>query len=151
MSEKPRDWDREMAEIDKVIAKEAVPAPSASPTAVPAGRSTVPQVAPGRVPVVTRKARATGWLRVLLAVAVAIAIPFWPYLNTCGAGLALYAGAVGFLVLIALWAVAGTWARRLGFAHFVSIAALLWGLALAAGIVLPRIGYAVPAATWMCP
>ena len=150
MTDQPRDWDREMAEIDKAIAREAPPV-APSPAPVPAGRSTVPQVAPARMPVVTRKARATGWLRVLLAVAVAVAIPFWPYLNACGVGLALYAGAVSFLIIIALWAAAGTWSRRLGLAHFISIAVLLWGFGLAASIILPRIGYAVPAAAWMCP
>ena len=150
MTDQPRDWDREMAEIDKVIAREGTPA---APAPVPAGRAAarVPATAPAAMPVVTRKARAAGWLRVLLAVAVAVAIPFWPYLNACGLGLALYAGAVTFLILIALWAAAGTWSRRLGFAHFLSLAVLLWGLGLAASIILPRIGYAVPAAAWMCP
>ena len=148
MSDQPRDWDREMAEIDKVIAREAPPQARAP---VPAGRAAAPAVVLPAGAGVTRRARAAGWLRVLLAVAVAVAIPFWPYLNACGLGLALYAGAVVFLILLALWAAAGTWVRRLGFAHFISVAVLLWGLALAAGIVLPRIGYAVPAAAWLCP
>ena len=44
MSEQPRNWDRELADIDKVIAKGSVPAAGGS---VPAARGTgVPVGAP---------------------------------------------------------------------------------------------------------
>lgn len=152
MTDKPRDWDRELADIDKVIAR----SPDVPPAGRPAPATGRPAQAPGTgtavpaAPVPSRRGRAGAWMVTLLAIALAAALPFWPYLNNCGFGLIGYAATVGFLVLVSAWAVVGTWRHRLGLAHFLSILAFLWGLALAAVVILPRIGYAREALTWDC-
>jgi hypothetical protein len=39
----------------------------------------------------------------------------------------------------------------MGLAHLLSQLLVIWGLVLAAAVVLPRVGYAKDAATWLCP
>ncbi len=153
MTEKPRDWDRELAEIDKVIARSPDAPPAGSPAA-PAGR---PAIAPGTAPrapapaaVPSRRGRAAAWMFALVSAALAVGLQFWPYLRNCGFGLLGYTGVVGILILVSIWASLSTWRHRVGFAHLVSLISLLWGLALAAMIILPRIGYARTALTWDC-
>ncbi|HEX6090019.1 MAG TPA: hypothetical protein VFZ13_07645 [Gemmatimonadales bacterium] len=153
MNEKPRDWDRELAEIDKVIAR-SPDAPAPGRPAIPAGR---PVPVPGSAPAIpppaalpNRRGRAGAWVLTLLAVALAAVFPFWPYLHQCGFGLIGYAASVGILVLLGIWAAVATWRHRLGLAHFLSLLTLLWGLGLAAMILLPRLGYAREALTWDC-
>lgn len=148
MSEKPRDWDKELAEIDKVIARGPAPTPAPAPATRPA--AALPASAPPPAAPVRRRDRAGSWVRSLLAVALAVALPFWPYAAACGFDLVLYAGAVALLVLVSLWAATATWRRQQGFAHVLSLLALLWGVMLAGTIVLPRIGYARAPLTWMC-
>jgi hypothetical protein len=91
------------------------------------------------------------WMRVGLAAVLGAAMTQWPYAHGCGAGLFLYLGAVGVVGVAGLWAAVGSWRRRLPAAHAMALATLLWGGVLAAGVVLPRIGYAQRAATWWCP
>ena len=153
MTEKPRDWDRELAEIDKVIARSPDVPPAGSPAA-PAGR---PAIAPGGAPrapapaaVPSRRGRAAAWTFALMAAALAVGLQFWPYLRTCGFGLLGYTGVVGLLILVSIWASLSSWRHRVGVAHLLSLMSLLWGLALAAMIILPRIGYARTALTWDC-
>jgi hypothetical protein len=153
MNEKPRDWDRELAEIDKVIARSPDVPPAGHP-APPGGR---PAIAPGPSPSApaaapgpSRGGRAVAWVLTLLAVALAVGLPFWPYVRSCGFGLLGYAGVVGLLILVSLWTSLSTWRHRLGLAHFLSLVSLMWGFALAAMILLPRIGYARTALTWDC-
>ena len=151
MTEKPRDWDRELAEIDKAIER-SPDAPPAGRAAAPAGR---PAIAPGTTPAAvapapSRRGRATAWMLTLLAVALGAAFPFWPYLHQCGFGLLGYTATVGVLVLVSALAAVGTWRHRLGLAHFLSLVTLLWGLGLAATIILPRIGYAREVLAWDC-
>ena len=153
MTEKPRDWDRELAEIDKVIARSPDAPPAGSPAA-PSGRPALapgtppPAVAPAPVP--SRRGRAAAWMFTLFAVALAVGLQFWPYLRNCGFGLLGYTGVVGILILASLWASLSTWRHRVGLAHVLSLVTLFWGFALAAMIVLPRIGYARAALTWDC-
>ena len=146
MSDKPRDWDRELAEIDKVIARAPgdPPVPQRAPGSAPAAVPAPPVRLPGG------RDRVGAWLRTLLVVALAAGLPFWPYAQRCGLGLAGYAAAVGVLILAGIWALAGSWRHRQGVAHFLSLLALLWGLALAAAVVLPRIGYAREVLPWSC-
>ena len=152
MSDRPRDWDKELAAIDKVIEQ--------SPTPPPAGRAlarggaarapaTAGPMAAAPAPAARRERMAT-WLRVGLTVATAAALPFWPYGRECGIWLFLYMGAAGFVALSALWAAGSSWRRRQGFAHLLALLALAWTLGLVAREVLPRIGYARSAATWTC-
>ncbi len=136
----PRDWDRELADIDRMIAK--APAPVPGPRAAPA-----PPVS--RPPAPRGTALGT-WLRVGLGVALAAAVTQWPYGQACGTRLFVYLGVVGMVVLAGLWGAGTTWGRRHGFAHVVSLLVMLWGLFLAAAAVLPRIGYARDALPWFC-
>lgn len=143
-----RDWDKELAKIDKAIAREPASAPPPVFGGVPGAAARIP--APS-APVVRRRERVSTWLLTLLAVALAAGLPFWPYAKGCGLPLALYAGVVAVLVLAALWAAGASWRRRQGIAHVLALLTLGWGFVLAASIVLPRIGYARTAATWICP
>jgi len=52
------------------------------------------------------------------------------------------------------WSAIWSWRHRASVAHILSLALMLWGGALAAREVLPRVGYAIPTeahpAVWMC-
>lgn len=140
MSDQPRDWDRELAEIDKVMAR---PPTSAQPPATTTGRGT-PAPAAGRM------ATLTTWLRVILGLVLAIGITQWPYANACGLNLVVYLGAISTVIVAGMWSAVSSWSRRLGLAHLLSLGVLLWGLVLAAREVLPRVGYARTVRTWSC-
>ena len=143
MSEQPRNWDRELADIDKVIAKGSVPAAGGS---VPAGRgSGVPAGTP-----VPRRSVALTWFWVLLAVALAAALPLWPYQRSCGLQLMFFMGATGVTALIGLLGALASWASRRGFAHVLSLAVILWSAVIGLREVLPRVGYAKIVRTWTC-
>lgn len=150
MSDEPRNWDRELAEIDKAIAK--MPAQPTAPA--PASR-TAAGAAPGRstpaVPPIRRRDRAITWIWILLGLALSAALPLWPYVNDCGAGLFGYLGVIAVLVISAVLGLRSSWRSRQGKANALAVLMLIWGLALAAAAVLPRIGYARTSATWMCP
>lgn len=143
-TQQPRDWDKELAEVDKLLAK----LPNADPTlgrAAPAARPAQATVAP------PSGGGALGtWLRVGLAVALAVGMVLWPYPRTCGLQLIYYAGGVGMLIFAGVWAAVASWKRRSATGHLLSLGALLWGFALTTAIVLPRIGYAKQPATWAC-
>jgi hypothetical protein len=141
MSDQQRDWDSELAKIDKVMARSAAEPPAA--TSSPGG-----QVA--GVPAGGRFAVFTTWLRVLLGLALAIGITQWPYPTACGLNLFVYLGVIGTVIVAGLWSAVSSWARRLGLAHTLSLLVLLWGFILAARELLPRVGYAREARTWSC-
>jgi hypothetical protein len=82
--------------------------------------------------------------------ALAFALPFWPYARSCGLALFTYLGAVGALMAAGVWAAANAWTHRRPVAHVLALGALAWGAALAAREVLPRIGYARVPAAWSC-
>lgn len=154
MAEQPRNWDKELAEIDKLLAKGPAPAPPAAarpaaglPTAPPAGQ-------PQRAAPVATSARGTvlgTWLRALSGVVLAGAMTQWPYAHACGAPLLLYTGASAAVVLAGSWGGQASWRSRIAAAHIVSLVAVGWGMGLLAAILLPRIGYAAEALTWWCP
>ena len=144
MSQQPRDWDKELAAIDKVMAKAPAQLPAQGGGGTPAGRPAAP------VNVVGRKAVFFTWLRVLLAVLVAAAMTQWPYSHACGVNLFIYLGAVGGVIAAGLWSGITSWQRRLGLAHTIALLVTLWGLVLAAAQILPRIGYARHIAQWWC-
>jgi hypothetical protein len=144
MSDPPRDWDKELAEIDRMIARmparpatQGAPAPPAAP-------------APSPGPGVSALGAFTTWLRVALGLLLAVGITQWPYPNACGLNLAVYLGAIGGVVVAGVWSAITSWQRRLGWAHTLSLLVTLWGLVLLAREVLPRIGYARTAAAWWC-
>jgi hypothetical protein len=63
----------------------------------------------------------------------------------------MYLGAIATVIVAGLWSAVSSWNRRLGFAHFLSLLVLLWGITLAAREILPRSGYARELRTWSCP
>jgi hypothetical protein len=85
-----------------------------------------------------------------LVLALAAALPFWPYQRACGLGLMLYLGAVAALVAAGGWAAASAWRYRRPVAQVLALSVIAWGGVLAAREVLPRIGYARVAAAWTC-
>lgn len=143
MSDQPRDWDKELAEIDKLVAKGST-----------AGAVPVPATRAGGAPPVTRAggrfSGLTTWLRVGLGLTLAVAITQWPYPSACGFNLFVYLGAISAVTVAGLWSSITSWQRRMGLAHVLSLLVLLWGLILAARELLPRMGYAAQPRTWTC-
>jgi hypothetical protein len=146
MSDQPRDWDRELANIDKAIAKQG-PAPAG---AAPSSPATAPR-GPAGVSAPRRTSVALAWFWVLLAVALAAALPLWPYEKSCGLQLFFFLGAAGVTMLVGLLGALSSWAHRRGFAHLLALSVLTWAGIMAAREVMPRVGYAKQSRTWMCP
>ncbi len=144
-----RDWDKELADIDKIIAKHPVAVPSPSPAAAPSPRPTPPA---GRVSEPPRhRVVLTTWLRVLLAIGVAAAMTQWPYAHGCGTQLLLYLGAAAVVVVAGLWGSVMSWKRRMAMAHALSLLVTLWGGYLAGKVVLDRSSYPRAPLSWSCP
>jgi hypothetical protein len=144
-----RNWDKELAEIDKLMTS----AP-ARPPALPGGGA-APAQRPAAAPAPSRPAVGGPtllgtWVRILLALVLAGAMTQWPYQRACGVSLMFYLGATGVTIVAGLWAAGATWKRRMGVLHGLALLTTLWGIGLAAAVVLPRTGYAKQAATWWC-
>ena len=152
--EKERDWDREMREVDKLLAK----LPEADPT-LGRGVPTIPvSPRPGMHPVgAPGGGRARGrdwlstWFRVGLGLVLGIGMLAWPYTHGCGLKLVFYLIGATTVSVAGVWSAISSWKRRLGFAHTLSIILVLWGLVLAAREVLPRVGYAKTDVPFFCP
>jgi hypothetical protein len=150
----PRDWDKELAEIDKLIAAGAGDAP---PPAMPTARGRAPAAAGagaaatprGLAPAGGRAALAT-WARLLLGILLGAAMTQWPYVHGCGLPLAAYLLGVMAVMVASGWSLVASWRARAALAHALALGLLLWGLALAAREVLPRVGYAAQTAGWVC-
>ena len=144
MTEQPRDWDREMADIDKAISKQgSAPAPVPTPAVrTPSSVAAVP---------VRRRSVALTWFWVALSAALGVALLVWPYQRACGLQLIFYLGAAGVTAVIAILGALASWSHHRGFAHIMSLLVLLWAGAVALREVLPRVGYARTNLTWMCP
>jgi hypothetical protein len=151
--EKSRDWDKEMAEIDKILAAEPA-GPPASP--VPAGKAArapaapAPGAAPARPGGLGKYARLFTWVRLTLGLLLGAAMTQWPYTHGCGLPLFAYLGGVLAVLVAALWSTVSSWKTRSGFAHALSLGLFVWGGFLAAREILPRVGYAKEAAEWTC-
>lgn len=151
---KDRDWDREMREVDKLLAK----LPEADPT-LGRGAPTVPRAYPAPYATPTSHptapagpaSRLATWIRVGLGVALGLGMLAWPYSHVCGAKLLFYLIGTSTVTVAGLWSAVSSWKKRMGFAHLLSLGLVAWGLILAAGVVLPRIGYANQTAVWFCP
>jgi hypothetical protein len=141
-----RDWDKEMAEIDKVLARGSAAPGLPAPVPAAQGQGTRVSAAP-----VGRKAAIWTWIQVLLGGLLAVGMTQWPYAHACGLKLFLYVGAAGLVVVAGLWGSLSSWRRRMGLAHTFSILVILTGLVLLSREVLPRTGYAKQTSTWMCP
>ncbi len=154
--QKERDWDKEMAEVDRLLKK----LPAADPTL---GRGS----GGGAEPTLKRQAVAPGyaggalsgaagrlgtWLKVGLGVLIGIGVApgVWPYSHGCGLRVMFYLLGVTTVVAAGVWASVSSWRRRLGFAHVISQVLIVWGILLMTREVLPRVG-AKPEAQWLCP
>ena len=150
--EKPRDWDRELAEVDRLLAKlpHADPAAGRGPASAPGHKPGAPggMASPGQP---SGPSGAAVWIRVTLGLLVGVAMTQWPYSHACGIKTMFYLLGAGAVVAAAVWGAWGSWRRRMGLAHTLSIGLLIWGLALVTFEVLPRVGYAAKTATWFCP
>jgi hypothetical protein len=147
----PRDWDKELAQIDKLIASGGTEPPplgnkpararEAAPAPAPAGGG---RIAGWRhTPFFT-------WVRLLLALGLGIGMTQWPYTHGCGLPLYAYLAGVGTLIVASFWTMLSSWKSRSGLAHFLSVTLLFWGTALGAREILPRIGYSRQSASWTC-
>jgi len=144
-----RDWDKELAEIDRLIGAPGGAAPAPMAARKPPGKPALP---PGRErKALTRKEALGGWVRTGFGVALAASVVQWPFASPCGFPLAIHAGAIGMVMVAGLWSAAVAWRRRMAAAHVVSLSTLLTGVVLAMLLVLPRVGYAREAASWFCP
>ncbi len=139
MTEEPRNWDKELADIDKVIAKQPVPAPA------PAGTGTKP------APPSQRRFVALTWFWTALALILAAALPLWPNDKSCGLRLVFYLGAAGIALLMGVLGGLASWSYRRGLAHLLSLLAIVWAGVMAAREILPRVGYAQQELHWTCP
>jgi hypothetical protein len=153
MTEQPRNWDKELADIDRVIGKQGTPPPgSASPALPPAGTaSPTPRVATVVEPAIARRSVALTWFWVGLAVLLSAALPLWPYGKTCGLQLFFYLGAAALAFLAGATGAVHSWRNRRGLAHLIALIVVVFAGVMGAREVLPRIGYAVQAETWLCP
>lgn len=150
----PRDWDKEMADIDRLLAADKAPPPSAAPSGGAVAKSSgAPMAAPAprAAAPATRPRDALGvWLKVLLGALGGAALFYWPYGKVCGGPLYLYLLGVLAVTSAGLWAMRGAWTHRRGGAHIVGLLVFLLGLGLAAAEILPRVGYTTVARTWTC-
>ena len=144
MTEQPRDWDRELADIDRVVAKQGAAPGGGTVPASP--RASLPA---GAAPV-RRRSVALTWFWVALALALGTALLIWPYQRACGLQLFFYLGAAGVTGLVALLGALASWSHRRGFAHVLSLVVMLWAATVTLREVLPRVGYAKASRTWMC-
>ena len=170
-----RDWERELADIDRRLASVPDPAPEATggarrpaPAPVAPGRAEHARIEPVRaeprlVAATPPPGRALGspasvpgrrsWraqaallLRLLAGAAVVAALIYWPYPAACGAGLAVYLGLVAALGLAGVATSTSAWRHRAPFVHVLGLAMVAAAAVLGAREVLPRVGYAVPTA-----
>jgi hypothetical protein len=139
MNEEPRNWDKELANIDKAIARQpAPPAPVTGPAAQPAAQP-------------SRRFVALAWFWTALALILAIALPLWPNDKSCGLRLVFYLGAAGIALLMGVLGALSSWSYRRGLAHLLSLLAIVWAGVMAAREILPRAGYARQELAWSCP
>ena len=158
-----RDWEKELAEIDRRISStpDEAPATDTAPARVtakagtPAPRAAAPAsaVAPA-LPRRHWKATAGLLVRVLLTALLLAGVVVWPYETRCGAWLAGYLATIAVTGLAALWSAVAAWRHRAALVHVVSLAMLVAATVYGAIEVLPRVGYAMPDPThpamWAC-
>ena len=148
------DWDKELRKIDQQLESLSDDAllPEQKGKGGKPSKAAPPAAAP---PPATRKTSTLGVMaRLVLAIALGVAIMFWPYSTKCGLGLFGYLAASVVVIVAGGWSAIWTWRHRSASGHVLSLLLILWGALLAAQQVLPRIGYAKPdaahPAVWMC-
>ena len=149
---KDRDWDKEMREVDRLLAKLPEADPNLVSGRVPTLKKPVPVGATPR-----SDAGPTGlewigtWARVVLGLLIGVGMTQWPYTHGCGLHLLFYGVGVAAVLAAGIWSSLSSWKRRLGVAHLLSLLLIIWGLGFTAREVLPRIGYARAQGVWLCP
>jgi signal transduction histidine kinase len=88
--------------------------------------------------------------RVGLGAAFGVMITQWPYVHACGLPLLQYLGAVAMVGVTGGWIAVASWSRRHAPSHVLALLLILWGVALAAYEILPRVGYAALRWNWQC-
>jgi hypothetical protein len=157
-----RDWDKELAKVDKQLSSlsdEALLQPAGKPGS--GKKEAVGGVAKGRAPISADTGDVTTgfpwgmYARLTLSVLLGVGMVVWPYQSRCGLGLAGYLAAVVVVITSGVWSSIWTWRHRASRSHTLSLLIILWGLILGSIEVLPRIGYAKPnpdhPAGWACP
>jgi len=148
-ADQPRDWDRELAAVDKVIDQQRAGAPP-PPAALPPGSvERVPPVTPR--PSTGRGSVARTWFWTVLALALGIGLAVWPYPKACGLQLFFFLGATAVTVVAGVVGALASWAHRRGVAHLLCLLVLLWAGVVGASETLPRSGYARESRPWLCP
>jgi cation transport ATPase len=101
-----------------------------------------------------RRAFVGSMARLLLVLALGVALYMWPYERSCGSGLFGYLGVEVMMFIGGFWVAVTTWRARLAKTHTVSLLVMLVSLVLLAVEALPRVGYAKVdaknAPTWFC-
>jgi len=152
---KERDWDKELREVDRLIAKNL---PQADPSLgrnapVPHAAHGAPaQASPGHALPAGRASAGQWlgtWVRVGLGLLIGIGMTQWPYAHACGPRLMFYLLGVAAVITTGVWSSLSSWRRRLGVAHVLSQLLIVWGVLLAADVFVPRVG-AKAVATWLC-
>lgn len=139
MTEQPRDWDKELADIDRAIAKQPTPA---SPPTGPGGRPLAPTM---------RRFVALTWFWTGLAIVLGLGLAIWPYDKLCGIRLIFFLFAAALALLMGFLGALAAWSHRRALAHMVSLIVIAWAGVVIAREVLPRVGYAKHELTWTCP
>jgi hypothetical protein len=138
MTEQPRDWDKELADIDRAMARQPG-TPATAPTA-------------GTVAATPRRRFvALAWFWALLSVVLAVALIVWPYDRSCGIRLIFFLGAAVLALLAGVLGAFTSWAHRQGLAMLLSLLVVLFAGIMAAREILPRAGYAKETLEWTCP
>lgn len=145
-----RDWDKEMAAIDKVIAKGGYVAPSGGAPAPAPGGGGAPAPVSSGVPAGSRAWMGI-WVRTLLGLALAFGLWVWPWTHYCGFNLYWYLSAIFVLALAGIWVMLVSWRGRSGLSHILGLLMLGFATWLGASTILPRTGYAKVQGVWACP
>jgi hypothetical protein len=140
MNEEPRNWDKELANIDKAISRQPVPPQAPAPAGV--GKPVTPS---------QRRFVALAWFWTAMAVILAVALPLWPNDKSCGLRLVFYLGAAGIALVMGFVGALSSWSYRRGLAHLLSLLAIVWAGVMVAREILPRVGYTRQELHWTCP
>jgi hypothetical protein len=149
--ERDRDWDKELAEVDRLLTN--IPGHQPPPAPIrPAGGYPAPGGPDHRAPrAISAREWAGTWIRVGLGLLIGIGMTQWPYTHGCGLKLWFYLIGVAAVLAAGVWSSISSWRRHLRWAHLLSQGLVIWGLILAAREILPRVHYARDVATWLCP
>jgi hypothetical protein len=142
-------------EVDRLLAGLANLGPQPDREARPPGTAPTPATAPRRratrpTEAAPRRDHIALWARVLLGIVLGGMMTQWPYPHGCGLPLAEYLGAIAMVMVAGAWIAVASWTLRNAPSHILAFLLLLYGIALAAGQVLPRIGYAAERLSWHC-